>query len=121
MKGNAGTGKSLLLFDLAKELHEEGKNVLLLFCGKLYNSFELTKKFGFKVSEISSYRRNLDDENKSNEDLNKADVIFVDEAQCRYPKQYRNLLKKFPEKIYTSHMIQNKYYLQVIGKDLKIY
>ncbi|HCX9155689.1 TPA: hypothetical protein O0Y60_002707, partial [Staphylococcus aureus] len=33
VRGHAGTGKSLLLFDLAKEFHNQGKKVLLLFCG----------------------------------------------------------------------------------------
>lgn len=98
VKGHAGTGKSLLLFDLAKEFHDQGKKVLLLFCGQLSNGYDLTDKFGFKISEISYYRSSLEDENIKNEELDKADVIFIDEAQRIYAKQYRNLLKKFPEK-----------------------
>ncbi|HCX9179952.1 TPA: ATP-binding protein, partial [Staphylococcus aureus] len=97
-RGHAGTGKSLLLFDLAKEFHNQGKKVLLLFCGQLSNKYDLTDKFGFKISEISSYRRCLEDENINNKELDEADIIFIDEAQRIYDKQYRNLLKKFPEK-----------------------
>ncbi|HCX9182609.1 TPA: DUF2075 domain-containing protein, partial [Staphylococcus aureus] len=98
VRGHAGTGKSLLLFDLAKEFHNQGKKVLLLFCGQLSNKYDLTDKFGFKISEISSYRRCLEDENINNKELDEADIIFIDEAQRIYDKQYRNLLKKFPEK-----------------------
>ncbi|WP_337231440.1 DNA/RNA helicase domain-containing protein [Staphylococcus aureus] len=98
VRGHAGTGKSLLLFDLAKEFHNQGKKVLLLFCGQLSNKYYLTDKFGFKISEISSYRRCLEDENINNKELDEADIIFIDEAQRIYDKQYRNLLKKFPEK-----------------------
>nr|WP_248285452.1 DNA/RNA helicase domain-containing protein [Staphylococcus lugdunensis] len=98
IKGHAGTGKSLLLFDLAKELHEEGKNILLLFCGQLSNGFDLTNKFGFKIREISYFRRSLDDKNINDKELDESDIILIDETQRIYTQQYKNLLQKFPEK-----------------------
>ena len=97
------------MFDLAKELHEEGKNILLLFCGQLSNGFDLTNKFGFKIREISYFRRSLDDKNINDKELDESDIILIDETQRIYTQQYKNLLQKFPEKRYSLLMIQNKY------------
>lgn len=98
IKGHAGTGKSLLLFDLAKEFHKDGKNVILLFCGQLSNDYELTEKYGFEISSISTYKHSLLSESTWEDELKKADIIFIDEAQRIYAEQFRNLLKKFPDK-----------------------
>ncbi|MDP4469173.1 ATP-binding protein [Staphylococcus hyicus] len=98
IKGHAGTGKSLLLFDLARDFYEDGKQVLLLFCGQLSNDYELTKKYGFKISQISTYRHSLESDSIWDDEIKNADVIFIDEVQRIYPEQYKKIMEKFPDK-----------------------
>ncbi|WP_407895396.1 DNA/RNA helicase domain-containing protein [Lacticaseibacillus sp. N501-2] len=71
--GGAGTGKTLLLLDLAKEYQECGKKVQVIFCGKLENSQEISRQLGICVDPIKDARRTLTEENY--------DVILIDEAQ----------------------------------------
>lgn len=93
IKGHPGTGKSLLLFDLAREAHNEGKNVLILFCGKLSNAHDLSKKFGFSIKPIQYYKNYISE----------AEVIFVDETQRIWLKQFEKLLSYDDKTFYFAY------------------
>ena len=90
IEGEAGTGKTLLLYDIAKELNNQGYKVLMLFCGNLENYQQLTKKFEFQVKPIRLYKSYIEE----------YDVIMVDEAQRIYPTQLKKILEYQDKKIY---------------------
>lgn len=92
--GEAGTGKTLMLFDLAVEYHQEGKSVLILFCGNLTESNEMSTILGFDVKPIKNFELYIND----------ADVVFIDESQRLYDNQLIFLDENFEDKlIYFSY------------------
>ncbi|WP_162058548.1 ATP-binding protein [Undibacterium sp. KW1] len=76
--GGAGTGKTLLIYDLVKELREQGKDVLILHCGYLNAGQEMLRQLGWQISQIKYL---------SSHDLSNFDVVVIDEAQRIYPVQ----------------------------------
>ncbi|EIZ1496574.1 DUF2075 domain-containing protein, partial [Enterococcus faecalis] len=84
--GGAGTGKSILLFDLAQTWVKEGKKVLVIFVGQLNNYMSISEKFGFEIVPIRLMNRK--------EILEGAyDIVIVDEAQRLMTDQYEFLIK----------------------------
>lgn len=81
--GSAGTGKSMLLFDIASHFTCQGKKVLLLFCAVLPNADEISEIIGFKVLSIRYF---------NNIDFSNYDVVLIDEAQRLYEMQYNSLI-----------------------------
>lgn len=90
IEGEAGTGKTLLLYDIAKELNKENHNVLMLFCGKLENHEQLTEIFGFPVKPIKYFQNYI----------KYYDVIMVDEAQRIYENQFDEILELEDKKFF---------------------
>lgn len=83
--GAAGTGKTLLVYDIAKLLSEAGKNVLLVHCGQL-NSGHLTMiGRGWEIIEVK---------NLASHDLSKHNTIIIDEVQRIYAHQLDDLITK---------------------------
>ena len=80
--GTPGTGKTLLLYDIAKELTKKGK-VVVIHCGKLaVGQIYLNKNLqNFNVSSVVSLRY---DDNL----LNEYDFILVDETHRIFPYQF---------------------------------
>lgn len=82
IKGGAGTGKTLLVYDIARELTEKGEKVLVIHCGNLNKGQqELNEK---KILNIVSIR----DIHVSNEafgqkgfNFDKYSIVMLDEAQ----------------------------------------
>lgn len=88
ISANAGTGKTLLLYDIAKELMQMGKKVLIIHCGKLNEGHErLNIKYNWNIISISSIVR-----------VNDYDCIFVDEAQRIREGQLRGIIGKAMER-----------------------
>lgn len=84
--GGAGTGKSLVLFDLANRLTEKGKSVLLVFCSTLKSTNKINSKVNFTFTDILNI-----DFTKLN--LLNYDYILLDESQRLWKANYELLLE----------------------------
>ena len=86
LKGGAGTGKSLVLFDLAKKLTSSWKKVLFIFCSLLNEFRVIDSNVTFKFVDIKhSNIRNIKE--------NEYDFIILDESQRLYKSQFDDLFK----------------------------
>lgn len=84
--GGAGTGKTLLTYDIAKEILKNAEKVLVIHCGYLNNGQNiLNSKYNWKIIEIKHYK---------NYKLSDYDLIIVDEAQRIYSNQLEDIVKK---------------------------
>ena len=80
--GDAGTGKTLLTYHIAKESWHKGMQVLILHCAQLNNGHHnLIENWGWNIS-MPKYAPNYDN----------YDLIIVDEAQRMFPLQFTNLV-----------------------------
>ncbi|EOH91016.1 DNA/RNA helicase domain-containing protein [Enterococcus pallens] len=86
IKGGAGTGKSLILFDLAKKLSNKGKSVLLIFCSALSGWHEINQKTSFEFRDILNI-------NFDNIGSLGYDYILLDESQRLRKNQFYKLFK----------------------------
>lgn len=86
IKGGAGTGKSLVLFDLANKLIDKGNTVLLIFCSPLSNYYEINRKVKFKFTDILNI-------NFEKSDFLNYDYILLDESQRLWENKYNILLE----------------------------
>lgn len=84
--GSAGTGKTLLIYDIANEIRIIHKKVLIIHCGYLNNGHhKLNNEHGWNIIPIKDY---------SKHELSVYDVIIIDEAQRIYLKQLEGIVKK---------------------------
>lgn len=73
ISGRAGTGKTLLTYDIAKQLMINGKSVAVIHCAQTNEGInKLNSDFGWRIIPIARYRQH---------DLSSYDVIIVDESQ----------------------------------------
>lgn len=94
ISANAGTGKTLLMYDIAKEQITSGKKVKIIHCGLLNAGHEaLQNDYGWDVVSIRSISSN-----KDYIDLDGYDFIFVDESQRIRSPQLKALTEKAVEK-----------------------
>ncbi len=86
VSGKAGTGKTLLVYDIAKQMMLGEKKVLIIHCGKLNDGHKKLKN-SHKIDIIS-----IKDftEEKIN---NNYDLIIIDEAQRIYQQQLHLVFK----------------------------
>ncbi len=87
--GSAGTGKTLLTYDIAKEEIKCDKKVLIIHCGQLNEGHKkLNSKNNWTIISIKSYNSlNLTD----------YDLVIVDEAQRIYANQFENIVEKIQD------------------------
>ena len=91
IEGGAGTGKTLLTYDIAKEYMRNGKNVLVFQCGKLHKGLEkLRDDYHWKIELLSHF--NVKQHEEAN-DFSRYDVIIFDEAQRLEKSQLEKFLK----------------------------
>lgn len=83
--GGAGTGKTLLIYDIAKHLLQAKKRALIIHCGYLNSGQEELKRHGWEIIPIKHY---------SSYKLSAYDAIFIDEAQRIYPNQLRRIIEQ---------------------------
>jgi hypothetical protein len=127
---NAGTGKTLLLYDIAKDYINRGTKVVLIHSGKLNDGhYKLSKLYGWKIYSVSSV-----DQISVNAILSQCEILLVDEAQRMRTKQIELIIecskkKQFPI-VYSydpkqflrdgeDRDIQD--YLQTVHPDIQIY
>jgi cytidylate kinase len=83
--GSAGTGKTLLTFDIAKHLIVRKKTPLIIHCGQLNNGHAELIKRGWSIAAIKGFTiHNFED----------FDLVIVDEAQRLYPEQLDAIIEK---------------------------
>lgn len=75
LSGNPGTGKTLILYDYAKELISSENSVYILHGGNLNNGHEYLKQHGFKIYPISKLQKILSMNNDTNT------YFMIDEVQ----------------------------------------
>lgn len=86
IEGAAGTGKTLLAYDIVKEFINRGKKVVVIHCGKLNQGhFKLRNKYFWNIISAKQI------ENNSFDDF---DLILLDETQRIYKSQIKELLDK---------------------------
>ncbi|MBR2295672.1 MAG: DUF2075 domain-containing protein [Clostridiales bacterium] len=86
ISGKAGSGKSLLLFDIAKEMIKKGNSVCIYFCANLPQYESISEQIGIPIALIRSF-----DEEK----LNNYDVLIFDEAQRLRKEQFETIVSSF--------------------------
>ena len=109
ISADAGTGKTLLTYDIAKTYQECKKSVLVLHCATLNEGqWELNKNHGWNIKCISALRTSELDSVIENPDL-----IVVDEAH-RIRKHQLDALVKYAEehKISVLFSYDTKQYLR---------
>ncbi|MCG6189107.1 DNA/RNA helicase domain-containing protein [Maribellus maritimus] len=84
--GKAGTGKTLLTFDIVKELYKSEHKILVIHCGFLNDGhIKLRDEYGWDIISI----RNLGSRNLSSYYL-----VVVDEIQRIYPNQLDSIISQ---------------------------
>jgi Ni2+-binding GTPase involved in maturation of urease and hydrogenase len=82
--GSAGTGKTLLTFDIARHLIDSNKTTLVIHCGQLNDGHRELIEEGWTITAIKSYK---------NYDFANYDLVIVDEAQRVYPDQLEAIIE----------------------------
>lgn len=83
--GSAGTGKTLLTYDIAKHFIGSNRKSLIIHCGQLNDGHAELILNGWVIASIKSYR---------NHDLANYDLVIIDEAQRIYPAQLDAIIEK---------------------------
>lgn len=86
IKGSAGTGKTLLTYDIAKELKTNDQKVLILHCGQINSGQNiLQNKSKWNIVSIKYYNLHK---------FSDYNLIIIDEAQRIYPNQLDDIVEK---------------------------
>lgn len=85
IQGGAGTGKTLLSYDIAACVRDLGKKVLLVHCGQLNDGHAELVKSGWEIIPAKSLKSYA---------LEKYDLIVVDESQRIYLTQFDEIVKQ---------------------------
>jgi len=83
--GSAGTGKTLLTYDIAMNMMGYKKKPLIIHCGILNRGHAVLVKNGWVITPIKTY---------GNHDFANHDLIIIDEAQRIYPNQLDAIIEK---------------------------
>lgn len=84
IQGDAGTGKTLLIYDLAKQLYKNNKKVAIIHCGLLNQGHgELISKYNWNIYSIREYFIVTN---------NNFDVVFIDEIQRINVNQFEQIM-----------------------------
>lgn len=78
LTGSAGTGKTLLAYDIVKSAIRDGRTTLVIHCGYLNDGHQHLKEAGWNVISIREFR---------SRSLEGYDLVLVDEAQRLMPEQ----------------------------------
>lgn len=116
LSANAGTGKTLTMYDIAKSFIEKQRDVRIIHCGKLNQGHETLKcKYGWNIVSI---RDIPNDKNQISISANS--VIFIDEAQRIRVLQLTAIIEKAVElRVPLFFSFDTKQYLRT-GESLDI-
>ncbi|QAV47634.1 DNA/RNA helicase domain-containing protein [Pantoea agglomerans] len=103
--GAAGTGKTLLVYDVVKRILSEGHKVLVVHCGNLNAGHHRLKELGWNIIGIKMLLST---------DLTHFDTILVDEAQRIKADQLINLISSVKSNKTTCIFSYDK--LQTLGR-----
>lgn len=95
--GKAGTGKTLLLYDIIKEIAERGENCCLIHSGILCDGHRILSAKWDNVTIFSAKELNGD----GVENLKRYQFIFVDESQRIYSSTFEKIIKEVISKSKT--------------------
>lgn len=88
IKGKAGTGKTLLIYDIAKELYKT-EEVLIIHCGYLNDGHhKLINEYNWQIPFIGKVKE---------QDFSKYKLVIIDEAQRIFPPQFNYIIEKIKE------------------------
>ncbi|EMW3574790.1 DUF2075 domain-containing protein [Yersinia enterocolitica] len=82
--GGAGTGKTLLIYDIVKRLIKIRKKALIIHCGYLNEGQEKLNRCDWNIIPIKNFQSYT---------LSDYDVIIIDEAQRIYPQQLEKIVE----------------------------
>lgn len=91
--GKAGTGKTLLLYDIIEEIAERGENCCLIHSGILCDGHRILSAKWDNVTIFSAKELNGD----GVENLKRYQFIFVDESQRIYSSTFEKIIKVISE------------------------
>ncbi len=112
IKGEAGTGKTLLLYDIAKDYMDRGDSFLIIHCAKLNIGHSNLIQSDWNITSIKNYREHLDPEVKA---------IFIDEAQRITSNQFEYITGYAREnniKVYFSYDPEQYLHLDEKASDI---
>ncbi|MFX4154075.1 ATP-binding protein [Aliarcobacter butzleri] len=98
ISGAAGTGKTLLTYDIAKELKNLGKNITVIHCAQKNNGIYDLIENGWNIKAIKEYKVGT----------LTSDVIIFDESQRISRYQLDSILKNEQKYIIFSHDVNQK-------------
>ncbi|RIP34984.1 ATP-binding protein [Staphylococcus gallinarum] len=111
IEGRAGTGKSLVLYDIGKRLVDDGLKVTFVHCGQLNNGHYKLRKA--KEWDIIPVKNALEDINFTNEN-----AILIDEVQRIYPEQLQEIVRNCKENdVRIIFSIDRRQYLDTRERD----
>lgn len=85
IEGAAGTGKTLLIYDIVKQYKDSGNEVAILHCGKLNDGHTtLNDNYSWNIYPIKEYKTIFSRE---------FDVIVIDEIQRIYKNQLKEIIE----------------------------
>ncbi len=99
LSGAAGTGKTLLTYDIVNTLQKLGKKVTIIHCAQANNGiYQLTSKYKWHIITVKYYSPNS----------LSSDILIFDESQRISKKQLETILINEPKFILFSHDINQK-------------
>lgn len=82
LSANAGTGKTLLMYDIAKEQINNNQKITIIHCGKLNQGHEkLKSQYNWNIISIKSVTKDSDARLILSDYIKECSLVFIDEAQ----------------------------------------
>lgn len=90
ISANAGTGKTLLMYDIAKEMNQKNSKIAIIHCGILNDGhIKLIYQYGWNIVPIKAIQ-----ETQIDSIFDGCEVVFIDEAQRIAITQLQMIIKK---------------------------
>ena len=113
ISGAAGTGKTLLTYDIAKELRNLGKKVTIIHCAKAnLGIYTLRSVYGWNIITIRDYNSST---------TSSADILIFDESQRIALSQLVSIVTNEKKFIIFSHDVNQKLNKRSKAEDVVAY